>query len=288
MMPRDGGLKIRYPAHAGSFYPRAPGPLREEIRKCFLHERGPGRIPEAKGGPGRIVGLVCPHAGYMYSGHIAAHAYCRLGEDIVPESVVILGPDHTGSCGMASMMVEGVWRTPIGDVAIDSDLAKDISDNSDLIDVSDIALRYEHSIEVQLPFLVFLFGDRVKFVPICMGLQDLSTSREIAESIASARANRRIVVIASSDMTHYEPKSIAEDNDRAAIDLILRMDDEAFQGIVESRGLSICGYGPITALIHYSRLSGARNAELLAYGTSGDVTGDYGSVVGYAAISFER
>ncbi|MEM3440172.1 MAG: AmmeMemoRadiSam system protein B, partial [Candidatus Bathyarchaeia archaeon] len=258
-----------------------------EIRRCFLHELGPGRIPEAKGGPGRVVGLICPHAGYMYSGHIAAHAYCRLGEDRIPESVVILGPDHTGSCGMASMMIEGAWRTPIGDLAIDSDLARAIRDNSDIIDVNDFALKYEHSIEVQLPFLIFLFGSGLKFVPICMGLQDLNTSREIAESIASARADREIVVIASSDMSHYEPKWIAEENDRAAIDMILRMDEEAFQGMVESRGLSICGYGPITALIHYSKLIGSRNANLLAYGTSGDVTGDYGSVVGYVAISFE-
>ncbi|MEM3462694.1 MAG: AmmeMemoRadiSam system protein B [Candidatus Bathyarchaeia archaeon] len=280
-------MRIRYPAHAGSFYPSAPDSLRREIRRCFLHELGPGRIPEAKGGPGRVVGLICPHAGYMYSGHIAAHAYCRLGEDRIPESVVILGPDHTGSCGMASMMIEGAWRTPIGDLAIDSDLARAIRDNSDIIDVNDFALKYEHSIEVQLPFLIFLFGSGLKFVPICMGFQDLSTSREIAESIASAREGREIVVIASSDMSHYEPRRIAEENDRAAIDLILRMDEEAFQGIVESRGLSICGYGPITALIHYSKLIGSRNAKLLAYGTSGDVTGDYGSVVGYVAISFE-
>ncbi|MEM2340494.1 MAG: AmmeMemoRadiSam system protein B [Candidatus Bathyarchaeia archaeon] len=280
-------MRIRHPAHAGSFYPSAPDSLRREIRRCFLHELGPGRIPEAKGGPGRVVGLICPHAGYMYSGHIAAHAYCRLGEDRIPESVVILGPDHTGSCGMASMMIEGAWRTPIGDLAIDSDLARAIRDNSDIIDVNDFALKYEHSIEVQLPFLIFLFGSGLKFVPICMGLQDLNTSREIAESIASARADREIVVIASSDMSHYEPKWIAEENDRAAIDMILRMDEEAFQGMVESRGLSICGYGPITALIHYSKLIGSRNANLLAYGTSGDVTGDYGSVVGYVAISFE-
>lgn len=280
-------LRIRYPAHAGSFYPGAPDPLRKEIRRCFLHELGPGRIPEAKGGPRKVAGLICPHAGYMYSGHIAAHAYCRLGEDGVPESVVILGPDHTGSCGIASMMTDGVWRTPIGDVAIDSDLAKEICDRSGIIDVSDLALRYEHSIEVQLPFLIFLFGTGIKFVPICMGLQDLSTSREIAESIAGARADREIVVIASSDMSHYEPRGIAEENDRAAIDLILRMDEEGFQRIVETRGLSICGYGPITALIHYSKLIGSRNARLLAYGTSGDVTGDYGSVVGYVAISFE-
>ncbi len=283
-------MKIRYPAHAGSFYPGAPDSLRKEIRRCFLHELGPGRIPEPKAKEGfrEVIGLICPHAGYMYSGHIAAHAYCRLGEDRIPESVVIIGPDHTGSCGMASMMIDGAWRTPLGDVAIDSDLARDIRDNSDIIDVNDLALRYEHSIEVQLPFLIFLFGSGLKFVPICMGLQDLSASREIAEAIASASAGREIVVIASSDMSHYEPKGIAEENDRSAIDLILRMDEEGFQRIVESRGISICGYGPITALIHYSKSTGSRSAKLLAYGTSGDVTGDYSSVVGYVAISFER
>ena len=280
-------MKIRHPAHAGSFYPGDPDSLREGIEGCFLHRLGPGRIPEVKGGAGKVAGLVCPHAGYMYSGHIAAHAYCRLGDDQIPEAVVILGPDHTGSCGMASMMVEGVWRTPIGDLAIDSDLARRIQEGSDIIDVSDFALRYEHSIEVQLPFLIFLFGPGLKFVPICIGLQDLSTSCEIAESIANARAGRKMVVIASSDMSHYEPKAIAEENDRAAMDLILSMDERSFQGMVESKGLSICGYGPITALIHYSKLIGSKKARLLAYGTSGDVTGDFGSVVGYAAMSFE-
>jgi len=185
-------------------------------------------------------------------------------------------------------MIEGEWSTPLGDVPIDTDLAREIVDSSHLIDVEDEAHRNEHSIEVQLPFLQFIYPRRFKFVPICMMLQDLKTSIEVGETVARATEKHRAVVIASSDWTHYEPQEEAKSKDKQAIDAALQLDEKKFQEIIEERSVSACGYGPVTAMIHAAKLYGAKSGNLLSYQTSGDVTGDKSAVVGYAAASFEK
>ena len=185
-------------------------------------------------------------------------------------------------------MIEGEWSTPLGDVPIDTDLAREIVDSSDLVDVEDEAHRNEHSIEVQLPFLQFIYPRRFKFVPICMMLQDLQTSIEVGRAIAKAAEKHRATVLASSDWTHYEPQEEARSKDKQAIEAALQMDEKKFQEIIEERPVSACGYGPVTAMIHSAKLRGAKGGNLLSYQTSGDVTGDKSAVVGYAAASFEK
>lgn len=235
-----------------------------------------------------LLGLMVPHAGYRYSGPVAAHSYYQLASAGVFESVIILGPNHTGLGSGVSTMTEGEWSTPLGDVPIDADLAREIVDSSDLVDVEDEAHRNEHSIEVQLPFLQFIYPRRFKLVPICMMLQDLKTSMEVGEAIAKAAEKCGAAVLASSDWTHYEPQEEARSKDKQALDAALQMNEKKFQEIIEERSVSACGYGPVTAMIHAAKLRGARSGKLLSYQTSGDFTGDKSAVVGYAAASFEK
>ena len=282
-------MKRRLPAQAGTFYPDTEGALRTQIQQSFLQPLGPRALPTIPGTRNQnLLGLIVPHAGYRYSGPIAAHSYYQLASSGIIESIIILGPNHTGLGSGVSTMTEGVWTTPLGDVPIDTNLAREIVDSSDLVDVEDEAHRNEHSIEVQLPFLQFIYPRRFKFVPICMMLQDLQTSIEVGEAIAKAAENHRAIVLASSDWTHYEPQEQAQSKDKQAIEEALQMNEKKFQEIIEERSVSACGYGPVTAMIHAAKLRGAKSGNLLSYQTSGDVTGDKSAVVGYAAASFEK
>jgi len=282
-------VKRHLPAQAGTFYPDTEGALRTQIQQSFLHPLGPGAIPTIPGTRNQnLLGLIVPHAGYRYSGPVAAHSYYLLASAGIFESIIILGPNHTGIGSGVSTMTEGEWSTPLGDVPIDTDLAQEIVDSSHLVDVEDEAHRNEHSIEVQLPFLQFIYPRRFKFVPICMMLQDLQTSIEVGEAIAKAAENHRAIVLASSDWTHYEPQEQAQSKDEQAIEEALQMNEKKFHEIIEERSVSACGYGPVTAMIHAAKLRGAKSGNLLSYQTSGDVTGNKSAVVGYAAASFEK
>jgi len=282
-------MKVRRACQAGMFYAGTAASLRVQIEECFTHRLGPGLVPKPlEKGPRQILGLVCPHAGYMYSGPVAAHSYHSLALDGTPETFVIFGPNHTGYGSALALMNEGCWRTPLGDVEIDVEVANEILRESDLIDIDESAHRYEHSIEVQLPFLQFLYGSRFKFVPICFLMQDLESSREVGQAVAKALQDRDAVLIASTDMTHYEPQKAANMKDRMALDAIEKMDEELFYHTVEAHRISMCGYGPVVALITAVKKLGAKKAELLCYKTSGDVTGDHSSVVGYASIRFTK
>jgi AmmeMemoRadiSam system protein B len=185
-------------------------------------------------------------------------------------------------------MREGAWRTPLGDVEVDTATADSILRASSIIDVDDSAHAFEHSVEVQLPFLQFLYGSAFKFVPICFLMQDLQSSREVGSAVAKALADKNAVVIASTDMTHYEPQKMAEKKDKAAIEAVLKLDEERLHSTIESHRVSMCGYGPTMAAIVAAKALGAKKAELLCYKTSGDVVGDYSAVVGYASIVFTR
>jgi AmmeMemoRadiSam system protein B len=282
-------VKKRLPAQAGTFYPNTEGALRTQIQQSFLHRLGPRAIPTIPQTRNQnLLGLIVPHAGYKYSGPVAAHSYYKLASAGILESIIILGPNHTGLGSGVSTMTEGEWSTPLGDVPVDADLAREIADSSDLVDIEDEAHRNEHSIEVQLPFLQFIYPRRFKFVPICMMLQDLKTSIEVGEAIARAAEKHGAAVLASSDWTHYEPQEEAQSKDKQAIDAALQLNEKKFQEIIEERQVSACGYGPVTAMIHAAKLRGVRSGNLLSYQTSGDVTGDKSSVVGYAAASFEK
>ena len=282
-------MKVRYPFVAGSWYAGTSDALRKQIDKCFIHELGPGETPKVvEKGPRNVVGLVCPHAGYAYSGPVTAHAYYKLAADGRPDVVVIFSPNHTGFGSALALMNEGVWRTPLGDVEIDTMIANQILEESNIIDVDDRAHAREHSIELQLPFLQYLYGEAFKFVPICFLMQDLESSRDVGLAVSKALSGKNALVIASTDMTHYEPQKSAEEKDKMAIDAVTKLDEERYYSLVESYNISTCGYGPTVAVITAAKKLGAREGQLLCYRTSGDITGDFSAVVGYASIAFVK
>jgi AmmeMemoRadiSam system protein B len=282
-------VRVRRPCQAGAFYEGNAESLKRQIRNCFLNKLGPGQLPTVvENGQRGVVGLICPHAGYMFSGPVAAHSYYQLAIDGKPDLVFILGPNHTGLGSGLAVMNEGVWRTPLGDVEIDAEAANQVVQESKIVDVDEAAHNYEHSIEVQLPFLQYLYGGGFKIVPICFLMQDLNSAREVGEALAKIAAQRNAVMIASSDMTHYEPQEKAQNKDLKALEAVEAMDEARFYSIIESQRVTACGYGPIGALVTAAKSLGVKEAKLLCYKTSGDVIGDYSSVVGYAAVCFKK
>lgn len=279
---------IRNPAAAGSFYPSSREALKDQIIRCFTSKIGPGKPPKLNpSGKRDIIALISPHAGYPYSGPVAAHGFYSLAEDGKPDIIILLGPNHTGIGSGVSLMSSGTWRTPLGDVKIDSSLSEEILRRSLIIDRDESAHLLEHSLEVQIPFLQFVLGE-FKIVPICMMMQDIHTSMEVGNAIAESVKDRNVLIIASTDLTHYEPQKSAEKKDKAVIDAILSLNEKKLEKVIYERSISMCGPGPVLAAIRASKLLGAKRAELLKYATSGDVTGDYSAVVGYSSIKIVR
>jgi AmmeMemoRadiSam system protein B len=264
---------MRSPAVAGQFYPRHPEDLNEELEDAFSDVVGGEALP--------IRGAVVPHAGYVYSGAVAAEVYARLPKR---ETYVLIGPNHHG-LGLPVALSRDSWMTPLGVAECDLELA-DLLMGS-IIEVDESAHLYEHSLEVQIPFLQHRF-EGFKILPICMGLQDEETAIEVGEAVGEAAKSlgRDCTVIASSDFTHYEPQEEARRKDAQVIEAILRMDVAAVYKTVYGLNLSACGYGPISATITASKILGAKTGKLLRYSTSGDVIGDFSQVVGYGAIAF--
>lgn len=287
-------MAVRRPAVAGSWYSGSAEGLRTEIEECFLSKLGPGKLPKViEKGPRKIVALVSPHAGYVYSGPVAAHSYNALASDGKPDVFIILGPNHTGLGSGVSIMVKGVWHTPLGNAPINETLANKIHRSAKIIDIDDSAHTYEHSIELQLPFLQFLYGSDFSFVPICMMLQDLETSHEVGQAIAEAVAVENTVVIASSDMTHgnippYLPQEEVQRRDQKALEAIQKLDEVKLRDAAESYNVTMCGLGPVMAAITAAKTLRADKANLLCYKTTGDVTGDKYGVVGYASVAITK
>ena len=282
-------MKIRRPTQAGTFYPADAESLRSQIESCFVHRYGPGKLPKVeKRNLKSIVGLVCPHAGYVYSGAVAANAYWELAADGKPDTVVILGPNHTGYGSAIALMNQGAWRTPLGDVEIDSEIANELVKETGIVDIDETAHRDEHSIEVQLPFLQYMYADTFKLVPICFRMQDLVSAHEVGNALTEVLGKRNAAVIASSDFTHYEPAAKASQKDMSALEAVLAMDTRKFMSIIESENVTACGYGPIAAMMTSAKGLLATKAKLLSYRTSGDITEDRSSVVGYAAVVLEK
>jgi hypothetical protein len=280
---------IRRPTVASQFYEGDAEALRTQISSCFLHKLGPQKLPQINlnAHPRNIVGLICPHAGYVYSGPVAASSFYELAIDGKPDTVVLLGPNHTGYGSGLALMREGIWRTPLGDVEVDSEISDAILHESNMVDVDEVAHRYEHSIEVQLPFLQFLYGNSFKIVPICYLMQDYESAIEVGRALTEALNATNTVVIASSDMTHYESAKTAGAKDHAALKAVTDLNAKRFYEIVETQNITTCGYAPIASLITYS-VGVCAKAKLLNYHNSGDITGDHSSVVGYAAVSFKK
>jgi len=265
---------IREPVVAGQFYPASPSQLKKMIR---------GMVDE-KAEKEEVIGLVSPHAGYPYSGPVAGATISRIK---FKETFVIMGPNHHTDIGKPlSIMTEGTWKTPLGDVEIDSELAKQILDTSSFLEEDAKAHQHEHSIEVQLPFLQYFKTD-IKIVPIVLApYASGATYKEIGKELAQTikESGKEVVIIASSDMTHYEPQEVAQSKDAQAIEAVLDLNEDELLKRVDELNISMCGYAPTTALIAAAKELGATRAELVRYQTSGDITGDYSAVVGYAGI----
>lgn len=295
---------VRPPVVAGQFYESDPGLLREQVKGCFLSEMGPGSMPKRSGSiDASIRGIIVPHAGLVFSGMCAAHAYKKVAESCSePPVFLILGVNHTGQ-GTTSLMLDD-WETPIGVVKVEEGLGKMLQDAG--IPDDPLAHRHEHSIEVQLPFLQILYGEKARFVPLAMSdMEELDgTSKIIAESILSfeKETGRKVVIVASADLTHYGPnygyvpfedrvKEQLKELDQGAIKTILAKDPDAFIGYLRKTGATICGALTIPCLLMVLRIleEGSdknTSGKLLQYYTSGDVLDDFKNSVSYASIAF--
>lgn len=271
---------MRHPSVAGQFYAGEEVALRRQIEQCFLGPLGPGRLPKIGSGGRKILGGLAPHAGYVYSGMIAAHLYARIAEDGLPKTFIVIGPNHTGMGSGLAVSSED-FETPLGIVRNDRDLAKAL--RRDLVDEDPASHSREHSIEVQLPFLQFLAKD-IRFVPICMGFQDYDTAMSLGKTIRDAIKGKDVVVIASTDMSHYVLKEVARKKDTMALDAVKAMNPKALFEVVRDEDISMCGYGPVMAMM--AACPGGR-ASVLKYATSGDVH-PMREVVGYASAVIEK
>jgi AmmeMemoRadiSam system protein B len=272
---------LRPPMFAGTFYNSDPNILKKEIEASF---RIKPRYVKKK-----IKAAIVPHAGYMYSGGVAAQVYSLMEKS----NCVILGTNHSGMGSSFALMKRGLWKTPLGEVAIDEKIADRLIKESNLIEYDAIPHENEHSIEVQLPFLQYKFGDYFKFVPLIVLSEFpdknlLENCKVVGKSIGKVlnEEKEEWIVLASSDFSHFMSQSMAEKIDKYAIKSILKMDEDKFIEAVNEKRASICGFGAIATAMAAAKEMGAKNAELLKYATSGDVTGEHHSVVGYAAIIF--
>ena len=263
---------IRKPVVAGSFYPGSPSALAEMVA---------GMVDDSAQKED-AVGLICPHAGYIYSGAVAGAAISRVR---LTDTVIIMGPNHTGLGKPFAVMASGMWETPLGNVEIDSDLANKLLGNSSYLEEDEAAHLREHSIEVQIPFLQHFKKD-IKIVPIILSHASGAVYKEIGVEIAEVlnELGRDVVILASSDMTHYEPQEQARRKDDYAIQAILKLDEDELLERIAERNITMCGYAPVVALIAAAKAMEARRAELVSYQTSGEASGDYSAVVGYAGI----
>lgn len=268
---------MRSPAVAGQFYAGERRALVAEIEACYAGTLGPGRLPEQPGKARSLAALVVPHAGYMYSGPVAAYAYLALARDGLPETFVIVGPNHTGY-GMPLAVGTDDFETPLGVARVDRELAEALIEGG--LDNDMEAHRHEHSIEVQIPFLQHLTPE-VRFVPVCMGVQDYQAAEEVGRVLGAALKDRDVVLLASTDFSHYVPKQVATAKDRLAVADIVAGDPRGLFETVQRQHLTMCGYGPVMATLV---ALGTAKGELLRYGTSGDVE-PMRDVVGYAAIA---
>jgi AmmeMemoRadiSam system protein B len=263
-------MSQRRPAVAGMFYDADSEALIESIEECFLNRLGPGKLPQiSQRNERRILGLVSPHAGFMYSGSAAAWAYDALANDGVPDTAVILGPNHHGVGEVIAVSIADEWITPLGTTKIDRETADAILAASEFARPDEQAHLREHSIEVQLPFLQYIGGGRLKIVPIALAYLRQSDAilvlRDLSKAIANAIQGKNAVVIASTDFTHYEPQFSAQEKDAAAMEKILALDAEGLLEVVNSRSTTMCGAVGTAVMIAACKYLGATSARKLAY-----------------------
>lgn len=275
-------LLIRPPVAAGNFYNLNPELLKKQVERCFKHKLGPKNMKKQK-----FVAAVVPHAGYEYSGPVAAWVYSRMEKT----NCIILGPNHSGMGSRFAIMRSGLWKTPLGEIVIKEDVAGKLIEKCKLLEYDVMGHEKEHSIEVQLPFLQYKFGSGFKFIPISIMNEFadetlLESCKLVGKVIAEVikKDKGKWTILASSDFSHYIPQKMAKKTDKYVIKAILKLDEKDFFARINERNASVCGFGPIAVAMAAAKELGAKKGELLKYATSGDVTEDFGSVVGYASI----
>jgi len=274
---------IRESVVAGQFYPDRKEDLENMIKYCTEHKYGPGKkIRESNE---KIYGVVCPHAGYAYSGPIACHSYNAISSQN-PELVIIIGPNHFGIGRNVATMKDAKWETPLGLVEVDSDSAQEVTKKSNVIEIDNYSHSQDHSLEVQIPMLQSFLSNKFNILPLILLAQDLETSRDVGNAVYEIAKKKTSIIVASSDFTHYEENSFAHLQDKALIEPILEMNVKRFYQVLKEKRVSACGFGAIASTMIACKNLGATKGELLSYATSGDVSGDTDSVVGYGAIKF--
>ncbi len=262
----------RTPAVAGQFYQSSPSKLAVQVNEYITSEAS--RV--------HAMGVVSPHAGLMYSGEVAGSVFSRIE---MPHTFILLGPNHTGTGAPVSIMSSGRWQLPTGEIAVDETLASHVMKGTDVLTEDSLAHSMEHSLEVQLPFILH-FSSSVKIVPIVMMTDSIHVCSDLGKAIADAVSNAgyTVTIIASSDMSHYVSDAHARSQDKKAVDKILALDPEGLYKTVREDAISMCGFIPVTTMLYAVRLLGARESMLVKYMTSGEVSGDYDHVVGYAGL----
>jgi hypothetical protein len=267
---------LRHPAVAGRFYPGDPDDLRTEAQG-YLSQSTSSAVATKK-----AIGCIAPHAGYMYSGHVAGAVFSQIE---IPQLCVVLCPNHTGMGRALAMMSEGSWETPLGEVPIDAEFSIALQQRFPVLHNDPVAHRAEHAAEVELPFLQ-LKQPSLRIVPIALGTGHFEVLEQLGMALADVIARRGdpVLIVASSDMNHYESDLVTRAKDHRAIERILTMDARGLFDVVTQQNVSMCGFGPAVVMLTAARQLGAKSAELVKYATSGDVSGDREMVVGYAGV----
>ena len=270
---------LRLPAVAGRFYPSDPSELTSVVREFAPVPTGGGK------GLLRVKACLVPHAGYMYSGHIAGAVFSKIA---LPRKILILGVRHFPRGQQMAILSSGAWRTPLGDAPIDEALAQGLMSACPLLREDGVAHATEHSLEVQIPFLQVL-APGFAFVPVALGTVRFEELVSVGGAIgkAIANSNEEILLLTTSDMNHYEDDAKTRVKDRKAIDKLLAMDARGLYDICRNEQISMCGLGPAVAMLTALKGLGAARGELVKYATSADVSGDRSAVVGYAGMIFE-
>ena len=274
----------RKPVVSGVFYSDNLLALRSQIEKLFLSPIGPGQLADL---PTKSIqksfGLVLPHAGYVYSGSVSAWGILELSKRGKPETVVLIGPSHTGMGKPISIWNRGSWETPFGNIEIDTELADLLLSRYDYASGDFEGHMGEHSLEVNLPMLQYIYGRDFRILPVAMMDQRKGTALELGEQFAYLKTLKPLLIIASTDLNHYESESVTQKKDQEVIDAIVSMDVERLYSVISEQHISMCGFGPTAALMS----SGDWNPKLLKHATSGEISGDYQRVVGYVSMLFE-
>lgn len=280
---------IRRPAVAGYFYEADASQLRRRIEWCFRHRIGPGLLPERSGeGERESIGYVVPHAGYVYSGPVAAHAYYALSREKRPETIILIGPNHTGAGPPVSLAPWRKWRTPLGIMEVDVELRDYLVKRGGVIVPDYEAHLFEHSLEVQLPFIQYVYGEEVKILPIVALEQTPSVAEAVVAELEEAveALGRDAVILASTDFNHYDPHDVTFRKDMRAIEAMESLDVEEFYRVVMREDVSVCGPLGVMVLMLLARRRRGGRPEILAHATSGDTSGDLSHTVGYVAAKF--